>query len=101
MRVVAPQVQVDRDPFYSAGRQPRVDRWRRLPGSERGVDFPPNPACGERREARLGATGLGIVVEFVPPFPDIRFGGGNDRELDALVEQDRFLVAKSEQRERD
>ena len=74
---------------------------RRPSRPERSVDFPSNPTRGKGRQARLGAPGLHGMVELVPPFPDIRFGGGNDRELDALVEHGRFLVAKSEQRERD
>ena len=48
----------------------------------------------------MGATGFGIVVEFVPPFPDIRFGGGNDRELDALVEHDTFPRGQIRAKER-
>jgi hypothetical protein len=48
----------------------------------------------------LGATGLEGVVELVPPFPDIRFGGGNDRELDALVEHDTFPCGQIRAEER-
>jgi hypothetical protein len=63
-----------------------------LPRPERGVDFPSNPPRGERGQTRLGATSFDDVVEFVPPFPDIGLGGGNDRELDAFVEHDTFLA---------
>ena len=53
--------------------------------SQRRVDLASNTPSGQCGQPRLGSAGLGAVVEFIPPLPDVWFGGRNDRVLNTPV----------------
>ena len=48
---------------------------------ERSVDFRFHSPRGQRGQPGLGPSSLDLIGQLVPPFPNVRFGSGDDRVL--------------------
>ena len=58
----------------------------RLCCTKRGVNLRLHAPCGQRGQPGLGSSGLDLIGQFVPPFPNVRFRRRHDRKLNASVD---------------
>jgi len=64
--------------------------------SQRCIDLASNSASGQCGQSRLGSAGLDAVVEFIPPLPDVGFGGRNDRVWNTPVNHQQALPGRNQ-----
>src|SRR5690348_7683681 len=64
--------------------------------SQRRVDLASNTPSGQCGQPGLGSAGLDAVVEFIPPLPDVGFGGCNDRILNTPVNHQQALPRRNQ-----